>query len=92
MKNEKEIEKIYNQEQKVSNLRTYVRISFFLVSAVVIIIFVSVIINHAGGKLPAVKILVTLIVYAVSLVIGYLYDWILSKKLDRLWNQKKSLL
>jgi hypothetical protein len=91
MKNEAEIEKIANQEQKVSNVKTYLIILFFLISAAVIVIFFSVLFNRDINDKYITKILATFISYAVLLAGGYLYNRALSKKLDKLWNQKKSL-
>jgi len=91
MKNEEAIGIIIHQEQKVSNLKTYLIISFFLISIAALIIFISVVADYAGDKSSAIKILVTFIVYAVLLVAGYYYNQSLTKKLDRLDDQKQLL-
>lgn len=90
MENEAEIEKIANQEQKVTNLKTYLIISFFLISIIVIIIFFSSLFGHLHDQMSATKILIMFIVYVVLLVVGYFCNKALSKKLDKLWDQKKS--
>lgn len=92
MKNEEAIEQIVSQENKVSNQKTYLWVAFFLVSlAVGVIVFMTLKNYHSGSEKSAVIILTTYTVYALLLFAGWFYDRYLSKKLERLWNEKKLL-
>lgn len=94
----KEIEEIVKQEAKISNKKWYLKASFFLVSALVILIYVLAV-KEALAKddllsdqVALVKIIVTLSVFAGLLIVGYFYNQKLSKKLDKLWEEKKKMI
>jgi len=95
----KEIEKISNQESKVCNLKWYLGASFFLVSIAVMWFIIRALMQPVAdemlvmshSRMVVAKIFITLSLYAVALIIGYLCNLALSKKLDTLWEQKKAL-
>ena len=97
--NDKEIERIANQEQKVLLAKMYLWVLFFILSALVFWTFVKAVMESMANpafdikqdQMAATKIIIALSLFAVALVIGYLYDKKLSKKLDKLWEQKKAL-
>ena len=97
--NKKEIEKIANQEKKVLLTKTYLWVSCFILGIFVIWIYVKAVMESMANpafdierdQMAVTKIIITLSLFAVALVIGYLYDKKLSKKLAKLWEQKKAL-
>jgi len=97
--NSKEIERLASQEAKICNQKWYLGASFFPAIIIVIWIYVRAIMEAVNNpvfdikhdQMAATKILITYSLFAVALVIGYLYNQKLSKKLDRLWEQKKAL-
>lgn len=97
--NENEIEKIANQEKKIVLTKTYLWLSFFPLSVFVFWTFIKAVMESSANsefdikqdQMAVTKIIITLSLFAVALVIGYLYNKKLSKKLDKLWQQKKAL-
>ena len=98
--NEKEIKKIADQEQKIVLTKWYLEASFFPLIILVIWVYIKALMTPAANpifdmkhdQMVATKILITFSLFAVALIIGYFYNLKLSKKLDRLWEQKKALL
>ncbi|HBA37023.1 TPA: hypothetical protein DCZ15_04105 [Candidatus Falkowbacteria bacterium] len=93
MKKETKIDEICRKENKVQLTKEWLRILFFVTAAIVAIIYCKAlstpIIDH--GETAAITITVTLSAFAALLISGYFYNGFLSKKLDRLWEQKKLL-
>ena len=93
MGNKNQIEEICCKESKVQLKKEWLGILFFVAAVIVAVIyykaFSAPIADHgvAAGK----TILIALSTFAVLLIFGYFYNGFLSKKLDRLWEQKKLL-
>jgi hypothetical protein len=95
---EKEIEKICKKEGKILATKEWLCAAFFLSAVITAIVYLkslSEALNSSlgidGDRAAVVKIIIAFSVFAVSIIAGYLYNQLLSKKLDRLWEQKKAL-
>ncbi|ETB64052.1 MAG: hypothetical protein O210_OD1C00001G0534 [Parcubacteria bacterium RAAC4_OD1_1] len=96
---EKMIDKICHKENRILAIKEWLGILFFLTSIIVIITYFKVlsipIQNYASSidrdRAVAVIILVDLSIFASMIIIGFLYNKALSKKLNLLWEQKKRL-
>jgi len=97
--NEKEIEKIANQERKIVLAKWFIGASFFPLIIAAFWIYIKAItepvvnplLDIEHDQMVATKIIFTFSLLAALLIIGYFCNWELSKKLDRLWEQKKTL-
>jgi uncharacterized membrane protein required for colicin V production len=93
MKNENQIDEICRKESKVQLTKEWLGILFFVAAAIVAVIYYKAlsapIADH--GEAAAITIIITLSAFAALLISGYFYNGFLSKKLDRLWEQKKLL-
>ncbi len=93
MKSENELKEICDKENKIQSIKDCLNILFFAVSAIVAVICCQSItaqtVDH--GKTEVITIIVTLSIFAGLLISGYFYSKFLSKKLDKLWEQKKLL-
>ena len=93
MKNENQIDAICRKEGKIQQAKEWLGILFFVAAAIVAVIcykaVTAPIADH--GETAVITILITLSTFAGLLITGYLYNRFLSKKLDRLWEQKKLL-
>ncbi len=95
-KNEKQISEICYKEDRVKLIKEWLRISFFILSTVVImlmVIFAGTAKDQSIGdqRMAVIKIIVTLLTFALLIIAGYFYDRFLSKKMDKLWEEKKAL-
>ena len=94
MKNEKEILEICKKERNVILKQQWLVTLFFIAAAAVIGIIcckalTAPIADH--GEAAGTTILATLSVFAGLIISGFFYYKFLSKKMDRLWEQKKLL-
>lgn len=91
--NKKEIKEICSKESKVQLVKEWLNILFFLAAAIVAVVHYKVLsvptTDH--GKSAVTVIIITLSVFAGLIIAGYFYDRFLTKKLDKLWEQKKNL-
>ena len=94
MKNEKEILEICKKERKIILKKQWLVTLFFVAAAVVIgIICCKALSAPVGdyGEAAGLAILITLSIFASLIISGFFYYKNLSKKLDKLWEQKKLL-
>ena len=91
MKNEEKLAEICKKEEKILLKQQWLVLLFFVAAAVVVGIICYVFVAIDYGDVAAIIILITLSVFASIVISGYFYDKSLSKKLDRLWEQKKLL-
>jgi len=91
--NEEKIREIYHKELKIQLIKDWLVILFFLACGIVAAIYCGTLFLTVAvdGKAAAVTILTTLIIFSGLLISGYCYNKFLSKKLDKLWDQKKLL-
>jgi len=94
------IEEICRKEGKVVAAKEWLGVLFFLASIIVAWIFIKALSTPVTNPLLVMKhdamvvekLLITLMTFTVAIISGYLLNWTLSKKMDRLWKQKKALL
>jgi D-alanyl-lipoteichoic acid acyltransferase DltB (MBOAT superfamily) len=88
------ITEICDKKNKIQSIKEWLEILFFAISAIVAVIcYQSITAQTADhGQTEVITIIVTLSAFAVLCISGYFYSQFLSKKLDRLWEQKKLLL
>lgn len=99
--NEEEIKKIVEKEIKIGNQRWFLGFSFFLISLLVTWSCFSSIksavtsdpwLNMQQDQIAMIKIIVTLLLFVILLTIGWFYNRSLSKKLEKLWEEKQRWL
>jgi len=93
MKNENQIEEICRKEGRVQQTKKWLGILFFVAAAIMAVIYYNALSAPItdNGKAAATQILISLSTFAGLIIAGYFYNRFLSKKLDRLWEQKKLL-
>ena len=97
MKNQKKINEICRKEGKVQLIKEWLGVLFFVAAIIVAIIYykaVSFAVTVPDMKYDQIAgetIIITLTVFAGLLIAGYFFNKFLSKKLDRLWEQKQLL-
>lgn len=88
-----QLKEVCEKENRVQQMKEWLNILFFVASAIVAVICYQSItaqtVDH--GKTEVITIIVTLSIFAGLLISGYFYSKFLSKKLDKLWEQKKLL-
>lgn len=88
----KELEKIVAKEKKIQSTKEWLGILFFVVAAIVAIMIYATLASSIEGEVIGKRIIITLSAFAGLLIFGYLYDKLLSKRLEILWEQRKMLL
>ena len=88
----KELEKIVAKEKKIQSTKEWLGILFFVVAAIVAIMIYATLASSIEGEVIGKKIIIILSAFAGLLIFGYLYDKLLSKRLEILWEQRKMLL
>ncbi len=92
--NEKKVEEICRKEDKIKVIKEWLVVLFFLAAVMVGIVFyigISASTND-NGKTAEITMLIALVTFAGLIIAGYIFNKFLSKKLHRLWQQKKLLL
>lgn len=101
MKNENQINEICRKEGRVRLTKEWLVILFFIAIIIVAIIYYKAIsfavtvpdplLTMEYDRIAGARIIITLSVFVGFLITGYCYNMFLSKKLDRLWEQKQLL-
>lgn len=91
--NEKKIDEICHQEGRIQQAKEWLIVLFFLVIILMAAIFYKALSAPVvdNGKAAVITIIITLSVFAGLLISGYFCDKFLSKKLDKLYEQKQLL-
>ena len=89
--NEEKISEICGKEKQVLNIKNWLITLFFLAAIIVALIIIKSLFttNLDHGQEAVTNIIITLSIFAISIIAGYLYGQRLSKKMDKLWEQKK---
>ncbi len=90
MNNQEKIELICKQERKITVIKEWLIVAFFLTCFAVALLIVYFIFAQTNEEAPK-NIVYVLIVFAASLFLGFAYNNNLSKRLNRLWEEKKEL-
>ena len=98
MRNQVEIGKIAEKEQKICLRKEWLNVLFFVVSFIAVSIVVKMLTRVGMNELSfteeqnvATNIIITYLTYATVLIAGYVYNIRLSKQIDKLWETKKAL-
>lgn len=101
MKNKEKINEICRKEGNVQLMKEWLGILFFVAVIIVAIIYYKAIsfavtvpdplLTMKYDQIAGETIIITLTVFAGLLIAGYFFNKFLSKKLDRLWEQKQLL-
>lgn len=97
--NQEEIRKIADKETRIKNFQNLLGLGFFILAIAVISMIVKLLMTPVAdprlamehGQAVVARILIVLIIFAITIIGGYLWYKLLSKKLDRLWEMKKAL-
>jgi len=99
--NEEKINAICQKEGKVQQTKEWLGVLFFVAVIIVAIVYYKAIsfavnvpdplLTMKYDRIAGATIIITLAIFAGLLISGYFYNGMLSKKLDRLWEQKKLL-
>lgn len=90
MDNQEKINEICKRERRVSVIKEWLVIAFFLTCFAVVLLIVYFMFTNNNQETPK-NIINVLISFAVILFFGFAYNNSLSKKLNRLWEEKKEL-
>jgi uncharacterized membrane protein len=97
--NEEKIDEICHKEGKVLIIKEWLGVLFFVAAIVVAGVYIKAlslpVSNYVSDmerdRVAATVIIICLSAFAATITAGYFYNQLLSKKLDRLWEQKKLL-
>ena len=97
MKNENQINEICRKESKVQLMKEWLDVLFFVAAIIVAIVYYKAIsfavtpdplLTMKYDQIAGAAIIITLSIFVCLLISGYFYNRFLSKKLDKLWEQK----
>jgi len=91
MNKEEKIDEICRKEDGIQKVKDWLVVLFFFAAIAVVVVSyraLSASVND-HGKTAVVTMLVALSVFAGVIVAGYFYNKFLTKKLNKLWEQKK---
>ena len=91
MNNQEKIELICKQERKIVAIKEWLTVVFVLACFASPLLIVHSIFTQANEEAPK-NIVYVLIIFATSLFLGFAYNNKLSKRLNRLWEEKKELI
>lgn len=92
MKAEKEAQIIGQKAGRIMVSRELLGVSFFLVAIVVFATIARILANYTDDQVAGAQVFLTLCGFATAIIVGFIADKLLSKRLDELIRQKKSLI